>query len=196
VGHSKGLRDDSGASERKLHERRGDGIFGEAKQTQVTNVKNKGDLKITQSHHGDGIFGEAKQTQVTNVKNKGDLKITQSHHGENNNNNNNNNNSECAAATASNRTVMKVFPFPNMVFEETKSSFATYVGRGKTKEQGPLYPGRIPHIECVHLLVMTECQVYIARDLDVVRISKAFSLNSISRLYSNSEFLKSFLSFS
>jgi hypothetical protein len=55
-----------------------------------------------------------------------------------------------------------------MVFEETKNSFTEYGGRGKTKEQGPLYSGRIPHIQCVHLLVMTERQVYIAKVLDVV----------------------------
>jgi hypothetical protein len=87
---------------------------------------------------------------------------------------------------------MEVIPFPSIAFEETKYSFTTYVGRGKTKEQGALYPGRIPHIECVHLLVMTAQQVYIARDLDVVRVS---SIIFGYCLYSNSVFLKSFLLF-
>jgi hypothetical protein len=67
--------------------------------------------------------------------------------------------------------VMEAFPYPNMVFEETKPSFSKFVGRGRTKEQGALYPGRIPHIECVHVLVMTERQVYIARDLHVVSLA-------------------------
>jgi hypothetical protein len=75
---------------------------------------------------------------------------------------------------------MEEFPYPAMVFEETKSSFLDSPGRGMIKQQGALFQSRIPHIECVHLLVMTERQVYIARDLDVVSTAHVcYSLYSI-----------------
>jgi hypothetical protein len=57
-----------------------------------------------------------------------------------------------------------------MVFEETKASFSTYCGRGKTKEQGPLHPDRISHIKCVHFVTLSQRQVYLTSSLHSVRI--------------------------
>jgi hypothetical protein len=68
-----------------------------------------------------------------------------------------------------------------MVFEETMESFSTFHGRGKTKEQGPLHPDRIPHVKRIHFVMLSERQVYLTRRLHCV--SKGYhSLAGISSI--------------
>jgi hypothetical protein len=67
---------------------------------------------------------------------------------------------------------MMFSPVSFMVFEETLPTFSAFNGRGKTKEQGPLHPARIPYIKCVHFVTLSPRQVYLTR-----------SLHSVSKYY-------------